>query len=622
MTFSSPVRALLAALLPFGALLAQQPSNWTTITLPAGATTPNSIGTTTTFRTATDVWLYSGITKQWTTVAVPATATIFQANDYVVVRDGNTFHGFASHVGTVDTITTVGSPLVVSGPASSSWVTLVADGSLVYAFGAFNGAWQSAPIATSAPTMVANRLIAEIDDGVTIYGLSAHHGLLVPTPSSPGTTLSALGEAEIGTAHATATGTFRAFSAQQNAWITATLPTGFTTAQSNEIALAWSGAQIWGSSGLTGTLTSYTASAPIGTVTLSEGAAAFVDGGLAVCFGSGRGAFATLPVTTTPTFSLKYHYVLVQDGTTSTPFSSVTNTFGAPIAGGPFTFTLNDAAGYATNGTNGYAYSPILNLWSPTPAVAATQVAVVRDSVVLVHASGFEAWSARYGNWRSLATSPAATFLAPGTGATFLVTDGFTLHVFDARLDRWASVTGTGPMTTKVSRHTAMAHDGAFGYGFGQPSGEWWVEPLTASPTTFDTASSIGTLRHGTQLSVYSVQGSFTYVGRYPEFTQAINLGNTLRMHQSAPAGSLLVMIVGIAPAYVPLPGLGTLYLDPNTAFTGVWPNLVDGDGYLDMSIALPNNPSLVGAPLHLQNVVLQPNGVLWLSSSIAPILF
>jgi len=622
MTFSSPVRALLAALLPFGALLAQQPSNWTTITLPAGATTPNSIGTTTTFRTATDVWLYSGITKQWTTVAVPATATIFQANDYVVVRDGNTFHGFASHIGTVDTITTVGSPLVVSGPASSSWVTLVADGSLVYAFGAFNGAWQSAPIATSAPTMVANRLIAEIDDGVTIYGLSAHHGLLVPTPSSPGTTLSALGEAEIGTAHATATGTFRAFSAQQNAWITATLPTGFTTAQSNEIALAWSGAQIWGSSGLTGTLTSYTASAPIGTVTLSEGAAAFVDGGLAVCFGSGRGAFATLPVTTTPTFSLKYHYVFVQDGTTSTPFSSVTNTFGAPIAGGPFTFTLNDAAGYATNGTNGYAYSPILNLWAPTPAVAATQVAVVRDSVVLVHASGFEAWSARYGNWRSLATSPAATFLAPGTGATFLVTDGFTLHVFDARLDRWASVTGTGPMTTKVSRHTAMAHDGAFGYGFGQPSGEWWVEPLTAAPTTFDTASSIGTLRHGTQLSVYSVQGSFSYVGRYPEFTQAINLGNTLRMHQSAPAGSLLVLIVGIAPAYVPLPGLGTLYIDPNTAFTGVWPNLVDGDGYLDMSIALPNNPSLVGAPLHLQNVVLQPNGVLWLSSSIAPILF
>ncbi len=449
------MRVALAALLPLGALTAQQPSNWTTITLPATAASINSIGTTVTFRTATDVWLYSGITKQWTTIAVPATATVFQANDYVVVRDGNTFHAFASHIGTVDTITTVGSPLVVSGPASSSWVTLVADGSLVYAFGAFNGAWQSAPIATSAPQMVANRLIAEIDDGVTIYGLSAHYGLLVPTPSSAGSTLTVLGEAEVGTAHAPAAGTFRAFSAQQNAWTIATLPTGFSTMQSNEVAMAWSGNQIWGASGLTGTLASYTAQGPIGTVSISEGTAAFVDGALAVCFGSGRGAFATLPAAA-PTFVQRYHYAFVQDGAVSTPFSAVTSSFGAPLTGGPFTFTTNDAAAYATNGTSGSAYSPILNRWDPVPAIAGAQVAVVRDSVVLAHANGFEAWSARYGHWRSLATAPGATFQAPTTSSTTLVTDGLTLHVFDARLDRWASVTGVATMTTRISRQSPL----------------------------------------------------------------------------------------------------------------------------------------------------------------------
>lgn len=617
----SALRAVVAALLPFAAVSAQQPSNWTTITLPAGATNINSIGTTTTFRTPTEVWLYSGITKHWTMLAVPATATVFQANDYVVVRDGNTFHGFASHVGTVDTITTVGSPLVVSGPASSSWVTLVADGSLVYAFGAFNGAWQSAPIATSAPQMIANRLIAEIDDGVTIYGLSAHHGLLVPTPSSAGSVLTVIGEAEIGTAHDAAAGTFRAFSAQQNAWTIATLPAGFATAQSNEIAMAWSGAQIWGASGLSGTLTSYTAQAPISGVATSEGTAAFVDGGLAVCFGSGRGAFATLPASA-PTFLQDYHYLFVQDGATTTPFSAVTNAFGASLTGGPLTFTMNDAAAYATDGTDGWVYSPILNRFDPTPSLVGTQVAVVRDSVVLYGPTGFAAWSARHGNWRSLAVSAAATYQAPATGSTILVTDGFTLHVFDARLDRWASVTGVGPMTTRISRHTAMAHDGSFGYGFGQPSGEWWVEPLTAAPTSFDTASSIGTLRHGTQLSVYSVQGSFTYTGRYPEFTQAINLGNTLHMHQSADPNSLLLLIAGWAPAYLALPGWGTLYIDPASAYAVVWPNAVDADGYLDMNLALPANPALVGSQLHLQNLVLQPNGTLWLSNSIAPVLF
>ena len=617
----SPLAVLSAVLLGLAASTAQQPSNWTTITLPAGATGTNSIGTTTTFRTPTEVWLYSGITKRWTTIAVPPSATIFQANDYVVVRDGNTFHGFASHIGTVDTITAVGSPLVVSGPASSSWVTLVADGSLVYAFGAFHGAWQSAPVATSAPTMVANRLIALIDDGVTVYGCSAHHGVLVGTASSTGTALNVLGEAEIGTAHDAAAGTFRAFSAQQNTWTTATLPAAFSVAQSNEIAMAWSGPQIWGCSGLTGQMAHYIAQGLIGTVTVSEGTAAFTDAGLAVCYGAGRGAFATVPAGA-PTFVQKYHYAFVQDGGVLWPFSAVTNTFGAPLVGGPFTFTNNDAAAYVDDGTAGWAYSPILNVWSAAPVIAGAFVAVVRDSVVLAHANGFAAWSARHGNWRSLATSPAATFQAPSNSATCLVTDGFTLHVFDARLDRWASVTGVGPMTTRISRHTAMAHDGVFGYGFGQPSGEWWVEPLSTAPNSIDTASSIGTIAHGTQLSVYSVQGSFSYTGRYPEFTQAINLGNTLRMHQLAEPGSLLLLIAGVEPAYLPVPGFGTLYLDPMGAYGVVWPALVDSDGYLDMDIPLPANPSLAGSKPQLQNLVLQPNGAVWLSNSVAPILF
>ncbi len=74
---SSALRVVLAALLPFGALAAQQPSNWTTITLPVGATSINSIGTTTTFRTLIEVWFYLGITKCWTTLTVPATVMVF-----------------------------------------------------------------------------------------------------------------------------------------------------------------------------------------------------------------------------------------------------------------------------------------------------------------------------------------------------------------------------------------------------------------------------------------------------------------------------------------------------------------------------------------------------------------
>lgn len=619
---SSTLR-LLAALTAFSALCppaaAQQPSNWTTLSLPAGASASNSIGTTVTFRTPTDIWLYSGITKRWTVVPASAAATLFQANDYCIIREGRTIHGYASHTGVVDTIETATSAVVVSGPASSAWVTLVRDGHHLYGFGAFAGEWTSTTIASTNPTMVANRLIGLVDDGHDVLALSAHHGRFMRAHGGAGVTLTVVGEAEVGTAHSATV--FRAFSAQQNRWVVANVPSTATQLQQNEYALVWSGNQIWGCSGLTGTLATYTASAPIAGVGGVEGVASFLDGGQLVCFGSGRGTFVTLPVTN-PTVAYDYHFALVQDIGVLTPFSAVLGAFGPPLAG-TFASQSNDAIAYANDGTTAYAYSPLRNTWTQA-SIAAASPWLVRDSVIVPTAGGYEALSARHGTWVSLTTTTPGSVQAPSTGSTFVANEnnGATLHVFDARLNRWATAVGQGPMTTKISRHTLMAHDGLSGFGFGQPSGEWFVEPLTAAPSVFDTASSIGTLRHGNLLSVYSVQASFTYTGRYPEFTQAINLGNTLTLHQLAPADSLLVQLFGSDPAYLSVPPFGTLYIEPSGLGWNVWPRLVDADGYLEMRIAIPNQPSLVGAQLHLQNLVVPATGQLWLSSSVAPILF
>ena len=602
------------------AVHAQQPSNWSTISLPPGASAFNAIGTTATFRTPTEVWLYSGVTKKWTVLPVGPLASVFQANDYCIVRDGAFFHGFASHTGEVDTVKITGPVTVVSGSASSSWVTLVSSGRTVHGFGGFSGKWTSATLGHDNPTMVANRLIGLVYDGSEVFALSAHHGTFVSTLGGPNVTLNVVGEAEVGTANSP--GWFRAFSAQQNTWVTQAVPTGAATFQSNEYALAWSGNQIWGCSGLRGNLTTYVASGPITSVTGAEGVAAFVDGSAVVCYGAGRGEFVARAAVA-PTFVHKYHYTLVQDSGLLTPFSAVTGEFGPTITG-TFTAVTNDAIAWVTAGATSFAYSPILNDWFAPPPITILGTTVVRDSVVLREAGGFVALSARHGTWVSQATT-TATFQAPTTGSTFLSIDGAnneTLHVFDARLNRWATVTGLGAMTVKISRHTAMAHDGINGYGFGQPSGEWFVEPLTGLPQAFDTASSIGTLRHGTSLSVYSVQGSFSYTGRYPEFTQAINLGNTLRMHQLADPGSLLVQLFGFAPAYVAVPSFGTLYVDPTGMAITPWPALVDADGFLEMELPLPNDPSLVGEQIHLQNLVVPPTGPWWLSSSVAPILF
>ncbi|MBK8096059.1 MAG: hypothetical protein IPK26_03080 [Planctomycetes bacterium] len=603
---------------------AQAPSNWTSTALPANQTSaPNSIGTTVSFLTSNSVWLYSGITKAWTVLPVSNPTPIFQANDYCIVRDGTLIHAFASHTGQVETITTSGSATVVSGPASSSWVTLVADGNQAWGFGAFHGHWASLSLSQPNPTMVSNRLLGLLLDGSTAYALSTHHGGFVPVAADPAATLTVVGEGEVATANSP--GVFRAFSAQQNNWSVQNVPVGASTLQQNEYALVWSGNQIWGCSGLTGTVATYVANQPIGSVLGAEGVAAFIDGTDVVCYGSGRGQFAVRPAPGA-TLHLDYHFALLIENGLLTPFSAITGTFGIPLSG-TFSITSNDAIAWAdAGGGTGHAYSPVLNTWIAAPPITIASFNTVRDAVVLGHAGGYTALSARHGTWVPKATTLVGAFQAPISGSTFLALDGSgeTAHVFDARLNRWASVTGQSALTVRISRHTAMVHDNQVAHGFGQPSGEWYAQPLLTAPSRFDTASSIGAVVHGNEIAVYSVQGSFSYTGRYPEFTQAINLGNTLRLHQVAPPGSALFRLYGLLPAYMDLgPIFGRLYIEPSTAVSQFWPQLVGASGILDIDLPVPNQPALVGLQLHLQNLVVPPVPAQpWLSSSVAPILF
>jgi hypothetical protein len=245
------------------------------------------------FTTSTSVYLYSGITKQWTVLPFVPTSPIFQANDYAIVRNGNQIYGYSSHTGAAVSITTAGTPTIVSGPASSSWVTLVADGTQAYAFGAFHGRWETLTLSQPAPVMTSNRLLGLLRDGSTVYGVSAHHGTFVPVAADTAAVLSVVGEAEVGTANSP--GILRAFSAQQNRWGTQAVANPSGSYQQNEFAMMWSGNQIYAYSGLTGTMASYTANNPIASVTGNEGVATFVDGNQVVCYGAGADSSQRAP---------------------------------------------------------------------------------------------------------------------------------------------------------------------------------------------------------------------------------------------------------------------------------------------------------------------------------------
>lgn len=611
------------ALFATSLLPAQQPGQWTTIPLPANLVGgPSFVGNTVSLQTTNAFWLYSGITKKWLVLPVANPSPIFQANDYCIVRDGNAIHAYSAFSGKIDSITTAGTATIQSGPPSSSWVTLVSEGTTAWAYGAFHGKFETVQLNQPNPQMVANRLSGLLRDGSTVYGVSAHHGTFVPVAADASAVPLVVEEAEVATANSP--GAFRAFSAQQNQWIVQTVPTVVNSAQQAEFAMVWSGNQIWAVSGLSGTADTYVASTPIGSVSTSDGVAAFFDGANVVCYGSGRGRFAKLPVSASATISIDYHFVIVLEPSSATPFSAVTGTFGSPVSGS-FSARSNDAIAYLDSGTVAYAYSPLLNAFFLAPAVGATSVELVRDSVTLVHASGYTALSARYGTWVSQTVQQPGIYSASNTGSTFLAVDGASLHVFDAKLNRWASVTGSGPMTFQTARHNALAHDGQTAYGFGQPSGEWHAQPLSSAPSTFRVSSSVGVVVHGNQLSTYAVQGSFLFHGRYPGFTQTVNLGNTLILKQFADQGSTAFLFAGLQPARIDLgPQLGRLYIDPAGLTSVGLAKTIGFEGVGDFVLPLPQNPSLVGGQVHLQDLVVPPSGPsnAWLSTSIAMVLY
>jgi hypothetical protein len=191
------------------------------------------------------VWLTRGITKKWTILPVANPTPIFQANDYCIIRDGNLIHGYASHTGRVDTITTSGSADRGRGPSCSSWVTLVADGTQAWGLRRLPRPMGTALLSRSRdPTMVSNRLIGLLRDGSTAYGLSAHYGTFVPVAADPSAVLALVGEA--GSRHgATARVVLRAFSAQQNTWGVQAVPGTATMLQQNEVRAGLGGNQAW-----------------------------------------------------------------------------------------------------------------------------------------------------------------------------------------------------------------------------------------------------------------------------------------------------------------------------------------------------------------------------------------
>ncbi len=598
-------------------------TNWTTIPLPSDIQgNPNVIGTSITFQTTNHVHLWSGISKRWTSVPIVNGISFFeQYNDYVVFRDGNLVHAWSTHEDIVHTLSVTATASIQSGPVTSSWVTLVVDGTQAWGFSAFRGGWTPLTLSQPNPTLYASRIIALIQDGATIHAFSAFHGTFVPVVAEALASPAIGGEIGL----ACSPGIFRGFSPHQNTWSVQSFP-GLTSATPrNGFGYATVNATMLAYSSYTGGFATYTANASISGVQSADDVLGFADGNDVVCYGAGAGAFA---VRNAPgaTLQLGLHYLMVNEPGAVTPFSGLTSSFG-PTLNGNLAVGAHDVVAYAYDGAQLQGYSAMTNAWVPAPSpVFSSPPVLVKGAVVVPHAGSYDAMSARYSQWINLPVSQSGAYLAPSTGSNFIAfTDsgGTSISVFDSRLDRFASLQGTGPLTVKTSRHTAIARDAQYAYGFGQPSGRWDTVELQSPVVVHDVASEAGYVMTESELHTYSSRGSLTYEGRFPEFTRILALGNTLWLHQTGPAGSAVVMMLGLAPAWIPVSlQSGHLFIDPSLLLTFPLATTIPASGLLHLPIAIPQDPVLSGIGVHLQNAVLPPVGPYFLSTSVSPALF
>ena len=593
-------------------------SHWNTIPLAAGTGQIRSMGTSLTVKKTNEILFYSGILRRWTSLKVSPNATVATHNAYAIVEDGNRVYGWSSRRGTIDSISVSPGRKVLPGPLSANWVTLVQDGKKVYGFSAFQGVFTPITLLNANPSIAVGQLCAVVHDGLRAFGFSVGSGKWASTTAA-GQGMNLVAKGNVGLVMSSKTAF--AFAGGAEKWVKIDLPSTANPTLGRGFVLWVNGLDITAFSGHLGTVSSYKAS-QTPSVSFGRQVAAIVVGDQIACYAATQGGFKTVRMKF-PAVDANSELITISSSADKKVlgFSGVTGRFSPPLVGN-FKVSTNESVAYAKGIPFSYAYSPILDRWVKSPELNSSNITLLRNSVVERRKGGFTAFSARSPFWVRLSASSSASVTLPrrGRGSFLLVSDGNLVHVWDSKLVRWATVrTGTKRQIVGY-RVVTLIEDGANGYGFGLFHNSWDSVSLQGPVQSIAANSSIGFIQTSKQLHVFSANGSLSRISRFPEFSRFQLKGKNLRLIQAAPGRSYAITLLGLGVGVQRTP-MGVLYLNLSLPIFVLGGALVPSDGRLDLSIPIPNDPSLSGKAIPLQNLILPPSNLPYLTNGIIPIL-
>jgi hypothetical protein len=616
--------SLLATLVGLAApLCGQRPASFVLAPAQTSASSVDHLGKMLWFVEAGQLHAFSAATRNWVTVPVAATATIRQANDWLLIVDGPFVAAMSAARGVFDVVPVSANATVLNAPsARNDGIILVLDGSTLWSFSGFHGRWNALTVSPAALITV-QRNVAIVAEGTQLRGMSALADVWVTeTAALP---ISALGTADTAGWATDGVDGF-GFSAIRSRWARTSLPAGAPIApHATRDAVLWLGNQE------------------------------------AFAFSGVRGAFARTGVQPGSTASLADHWVHVVDPSgTSHQMFSVPNADWTTLTTGPSaSLQSSEALGLFVEQGRVVGYSALLSSISPRPgAVHATAVSATLAAITDAGTGAPHLFSAMSGNWlqgpqgadaalpllarngallqdttgqrvigftprgdrfvaRSVGTNPSLH--SNSSSSVLAVEDDAHLAVFEPRRGTWVERTispADRPLDLRIWRTVLVAAGDQRAFGYSASSGSLEQTAFAGNLIETRASSEVGAVISDAGVLAFSAVPDLHTDAQFPEFRRMFGRGAKVELHAHGPSGALVGAVSGFSPSNaLTIPGLGEFVLDPNSLIPVPMGSL-DADGTTLLHLPIPDVPQLRSLELGFQAVVLPTGGPAYLTQA------
>lgn len=554
---------------------------------------------------------FSTFTKKWYTLPLAsASPQFFGYDDHVIVEDGMRLWGLGTRQGVYRPIDlSAPAPNVLSAPAPT-WLSVVIDGNDVHFFSAFTGTWATASF-SSTPFASIDKLTGMASDGIDTYAYSAHFGTIVPLGTAGVTSVRAAGYC----GYAESPNEIHCYSATRNTWAhlpatassivaTPTLRTGTLLIQDPTTYRFWSA------------FTTQAVSIPRSgaeLINLQDHASVVIDGTQTYAYASATGTVTARTFATSPfvsTFS-SYHFVLDDSTGNLAAFSGVTGGYAAdlPAASGAnvLSHPLSAATAVQDLGTGDVDfYSAMTNRWTRAPHTPGGTISITYAGGVLLNpAGGMHGFAAMHDSFTTMPSIiPTNTYQF---GGNFAAVSGARIDVFNPQLPAWRTQLTSSQPTSLILHHAAvMAQAGNDAYFYGTYDDRWTHLAFPNTPFTIGRSDELGFINTGTAVIGLGASGQTTNLAIFPEFWRVLTRGSRTEFHIAGEGGAGAWLILGISPANIPIPSIGTLLIDLATAVILPLAPL-PAVGTLPLSFTVPGGPEFQEQMIHAQSLIWSP---------------